>query len=106
MSYGEEPPDELCDAGEGRPVALVLRQAAAEQPQPALPHLDGQGASGGQELRALGALLVSDSQRLHGRVLRTGVSQRVKHKHNAQPGEQQDDPAVTQEKKFIQLIKV
>lgn len=80
VAYREESAEELCDAGERRSVAFVLRQTAAQEPQPALPHLDGQGASRGEELVALVALQVSYTQRLRGRRLRTGVAQRVKHK--------------------------
>lgn len=75
-------------------MAFVLRQAAAQQPQPALPHFDGQGASRGQELGALAALQVADPQRLRGSGLRTGVSQRVEHKHHAQTRGEEDDPTV------------
>ncbi len=79
-------------------MAFVLRQTTAQEPQPAFPHLDGQGASCGEELSALVALHVPYSQWLHGSRLRTGVAQRVKHKYHAQPSEQQDDPAVVRQK--------
>lgn len=80
-------------------MALVLRQAAAQQPQPALPHLDGQGASRGEELGAFAALHVSHPQWLHGGVLRARVAQRVEDEHHAQGGEEKDDPAVVMMKK-------
>ncbi|KAG7236440.1 hypothetical protein INR49_000917 [Caranx melampygus] len=88
--YREKPADELCNAGERRSVAFILRQTTAQKPQPALPHLDSHGASRGEQLGAL----FSHSQRLHGCRLRAGVSQRVKHKHHAQPRKEQNDPAV------------
>lgn len=94
VAYREESADELRDAGERCSVALVLRQAAAQEPQPVLPHLDSQGASRGEELAALVALEVSHSERLHGHILRTGVTQGVKNKHHAYPSEEQDDPTV------------
>lgn len=79
-------------------MTFVLRQTAAQEPQPALPHFDSQGASCGEELGALVALHIWYSQWLHGSRLRTGVAQRVEHKYNAYPGEQQDDPAVATQK--------
>lgn len=83
VPYREEPANQLCDAGERRPVAFVLRQTAAQQPQPALPHLDGEGASRGEELGALVALQVAYSQRLHGGSRTARVAERVEHKHHA-----------------------
>lgn len=94
IAYREEPAEELCSAGEGCLIAFILRQAAAQETQPVLPHLDGQGASCGEELGAPIALHVSYSQRLHGRRLWTGVAQWVKDKEHAYPSEQQDNPAV------------
>lgn len=94
VTYREEAAEQLCNAGERCTVAVVLRQTAAQEPQPALPHLDGQGASREEELVALVALQVSYTQRLHGSRLGTGVTQRVEDKDHAHPGEQQDDPTV------------
>lgn len=74
-------------------MALVLWQTAAQQPQPALPHLGGQRASRGQELGAAAALHVPRSQRLNGPGLRSGASDRIEDEHHAQPREQQDNPA-------------
>lgn len=98
VPYREESGEELCDAGECCTVTFVLRQTAAQEPQPALPHFDGQGASCEEELGALVALHIWYSQRLHGSGLRTGVAQRVEHKYHAYPGKQQDDPAVATQK--------
>lgn len=99
--YREESAEELCDAGERRSVAFVLWQTTAQQPQPALPHLDSQGSSRREELGALAALHVSDTQWLHGSRLRTGVAQRVKDKHHTQTREEQDDPAVVMKKERL-----
>lgn len=79
-------------------MAFILWQTAAQEPQPALPHLDSQRAGCGEELGALAALQVSYPKWLHGWGLRTGVSQWVKHKHYAQHCEEQDDPAVVMKK--------
>lgn len=98
VPYREESAEELCDAGECCAVTFVLRQTAAQEPQPALPHFDGQGASCEEELGALVALHIWHSQWLHGSRLRAGVAQRVEHKYHAHPSEQQDDPAVVSQK--------
>lgn len=98
VPYREEVAEELRDAGEGSSVAFVLRQAAAEQSQPALPHLHSQRASGGQELGALAALHVSHAQWLQGGWRGTGVAQRVEDKHHTQRREEQDDPAAGKRK--------
>lgn len=81
-AYRKEFAEELCDAGESSSFAFVLRQTAAEEPQPVLPHLDGHGASFREELGALVALQVAYSQRLHVARLRTGVAEWVKHKQH------------------------
>lgn len=82
VAHRKEFAEELCDAGESGPVAVVLRQAAAEKPQPALPHLGGHGAGLGEELGAFSALQVPHSQRLHITWLRTGVAERVKYEEH------------------------
>lgn len=74
-------------------MALVLRQAAAQQPQSALPHLGGQRASRGQELGAPAALHVPHPQRLGGARLNAGAAHRIEDENHTQPREQQDDPA-------------
>lgn len=64
--YREESTKKLRDAGECCSVAFILRKTAAQEPQPALPHLVGQSASCGEELGALAALHISYPKRLHG----------------------------------------
>lgn len=74
-------------------MTFVLWQAAAQQPQSALPHFDSQGAGRGEELGAPVAPRVPYAKWLHGSWLRTGVAQWVKHKQHAQRRKQQNDPA-------------
>lgn len=74
-------------------MALVLRQAAAQQPQSALPHLGGQRASRGQELGAPAALHVPHPQRLSGARLKAAPAHRIEDENHTQPREQQDGPA-------------
>lgn len=97
-AYRKEFAEEFRDAGESSAFTFVLRQTAAEEPQPVLPHLDGHGASFGEELSALVALQVAYSQRLHVARLRTGVAERVKHKQHSDCSKQQDDPTVVAKK--------
>lgn len=100
-AHRKEFAEELCDAGESGSFAFVLRQTAAEEPQPILPHLDGHGASFGEELGALAALQVAHSQGLHVARLRTGVAERVKHKQHPYCSKHQDDPTVARRKRKI-----
>lgn len=98
VAYREEFAKELGNAWKRSPLTFVLGQAAAHKPQSALPHVDSQGASRGEELGAPVALHVPDAKWLHGRRFRTGVTQWVKHKHHAQRRKQQNDPAVARTK--------
>lgn len=93
LPHREEVAKEPRDAGEGGAVALVLRQAAAEQPQAALPDLHRHRAGRGQELRALAALQVAHPQRLRHLGLAPGTAHRVEDDDHAHRREQQDDPA-------------
>lgn len=100
-TYREESAEELCDAGEGGSVAFILRKTAAQEPQPALPHLVGHRAGCGKELGAPAALQVSNTKWLHGWGLRTGVAQWIEHKHHAHRREEENDPAVAMWKKDV-----
>lgn len=93
VAYREELAKELGNAWKCSTLTFILWQAAAQQPQSALPHFDSQGASRGEKLGAPVVLHVPYAQWLHCRWLRTGVAQWVKHKQHAQRRKQQNDPA-------------
>lgn len=93
IAYREELAKELGNAWKCSTATFILWQAAAQQPQSALPHFDSEGASRGEELGAPVVLHVPYAKWLHCRWLRTGVAQWVKHKQHAQRRKQQNDPA-------------
>lgn len=89
----EEAADELGDAGEGGAVVVVLRQAAAEQTQTALPHPRRHRVRRVKELRRLAALQIPDAQRSVRQSARPLTAQRIKHNQHTDHHRQEDDPA-------------
>lgn len=103
--HREESVEKFGDIGKHRSVAFILWQTTAHDPQSALPHINSQGAGGGEELGLLCALQVSNPQRLHRGRLRLRVSKRVKHNQHTHSREEQDDPAVPTKTKIL-LVKL
>lgn len=94
-SYWEVVAEELGDAGEGHPVVVVLHDAAAQQPDPLLPHPGGRALHVVQQLPRLAALQVAAHP--VGQVERLLPPEGVKDNDNPNDGEDDDNPAVRQE---------
>lgn len=95
-SYWEVVAEELGDAGEGHPVVVVLHDAAAQQPDPLLPHPGGRALHVVQQLPRLAALQVAAHP--VGQVERLLPPEGVKDNDNPNDGEDDDNPAVRQER--------
>lgn len=94
-SYWEVVAEELSDAGESHPVVVVLHDAAAQQPDPLLPHPGGRALHVVQQLPRLAALQVA--AHTLGQVECLLPPEGVKDNDSSNDGEDDDNPAARQE---------
>lgn len=92
--YREVVAEELGDAGEGHAVVIVLHDAAAQQPDPLLPHPGGRALHVVQQLPRLAALQVA--AHAVGQVESSLAPEGVKDNDNSNDGEDDDNPAARQ----------
>lgn len=94
-SYREVAAEELGDAGEGHPVVVVLHDAAAQQPDPLLPHPGGRALHIVQQLSRLAALQVA--AHTVRQVESLLAPEGVKDNDNSNDGKDDDNPAAREE---------